>query len=123
MTFGAITGYIVEILPAVPPLTGGIWVMPSRPARVLCVGNGEDHLQTRCAVLGSVGYIAKRADLPEAETLLRTDEFDLVIVSAWLEERERERILAAAGKTPALVLSELTLAEKMLAQVERLLGR
>ena len=40
-----------------------------------------------------------------------------------VEERERERILAAAGKTPALVLSELTLAEKMLAQVERLLGR
>jgi hypothetical protein len=97
--------------------------MPSRPARVLCVGNGEDHLQTRCAVLGSVGYIAKRADLPEAETLLQTDEFDLVIVSAWLEERERERILAAAGKTPALVLNELPLAEKLLAQVERLLGR
>ena len=32
-------------------------------------------------------------------------------------------ISAAAGKTPALVLNELTLAEKLLAQVERLLGR
>ena len=98
--------------------------MPSsRPARLLCVGNSGDHLETRCAVLGSAGYDAKSAVLPEAETLLRTDEFDLVIVSAWLEERERERILAAAGKTPALILSELTLAEKLLAQVERLLGR
>jgi hypothetical protein len=36
---------------------------------------------------------------------------------------ERERILAAAGETPALVLNELTLAEKLLAQVECLLGR
>jgi hypothetical protein len=97
--------------------------MRSRPARLLCVGNRIDHLQTRCAVLGSVGYIAKSADLPEAENLLQTDEFDLVIVSAWLEVLERDRILAAAGKTPALVLTELTLADKLLAQVERLLDR
>ena len=39
--------------------------MPSRPARVLCAGNGKDHLQTRCAVLGSVGYIAKPADFSQ----------------------------------------------------------
>jgi CheY-like chemotaxis protein len=91
------------------------------PAHVLCVGNGVDHLQTRCAVLGSAGYNAKSADLPEAETLLRTEEFDLIIVSAWLEEWEKGQFLTAAGKTPVLVLTELTLADKLLAQVERLL--
>jgi hypothetical protein len=87
------------------------------PARLLCVGNGVDHLQTRCAVLGSAGYNAKPAALPEAEALLRTEEFDLVIVSAWLSDWERGRILSAAGKTPTYVLTELTSPEDLLAQV------
>jgi hypothetical protein len=94
--------------------------MPSRPSRLLCVGNSVDHLETRCAVLGSAGYNAKWATLPEAGTLLRTEEFDLVIVSAWLSEWETGKILATAGKTPALVLTDLTLANKLLAEVERL---
>jgi hypothetical protein len=90
----------------------------SRPARLLCVGNEQDPLMTRCAVLGSVGYIAKSSVMRNAETLLQTGEFDLVIVSGWLEEREKGKILAAAGKTPVLVLARLTLAGKLLAQVE-----
>jgi hypothetical protein len=68
------------------------------PARLLCVGTGVDHLQTRCAVLGSAGYDAKSAALLEAEILLRTEEFDLVIVSAWLSEWEKGKILATAAK-------------------------
>jgi len=92
------------------------------PARLLCVGNGVDHLQTRCAVLGSAGYDAKSAAPLEAEILLRTEEFDLVIVSAWLSEWEKGKILATAGKTPALVLTEFTLADKLLGQVERMLA-
>jgi hypothetical protein len=87
------------------------------PGRLLCVGNDVDHLPARCAVLNRSGYNAKSAALTEAETLLRTEEFDLVIVLAWLSEWERGRILAATGKTPALVLTELTLADKLLAQV------
>jgi hypothetical protein len=93
--------------------------MPSRAARLLCVGNEVDHLETRCAVLIRSGYNAEAAVLPEAEIILRTKEFDLVIVSAWLEEREKGQVLTAAGKTPALVLTELTLADKLLAEVER----
>jgi DNA-binding response OmpR family regulator len=90
-------------------------------ARLLCVGNGLDHLQSRCAVLGIAGYDAKSAALPEAETLLRTEQFDLIILSAWLEEWDRGRILAAAGKTPVLVLTELTLAEDLLVKVAKML--
>jgi hypothetical protein len=90
-------------------------------ARLLCVGNDQDHLPTRCAVLSYSGYNPKSAALPEAEALLRTEEFDLVIVSAWLDEWEKGKILATAGKTPALVLTEFTLADKLLAQVERML--
>jgi uncharacterized protein YcbX len=48
-------------------------------------------------------------------------DFDLLIVSAYLAEWETARILAAAGKTPALVLTELTLADDLLDKVERIL--
>jgi hypothetical protein len=87
------------------------------PARLLCVGMDPELLWTRCAVLGSAGYNAKSAILPEAKTLLRTEEFDLVIVSAGLSDGERGRILSAAGKTSTLVLTELTLADDLLSQV------
>jgi DNA-binding response OmpR family regulator len=95
--------------------------MQPRPARLLCVGNEMDHLETRCAVLIRSGYDAEAAFLPEAETILRTKEFDLVIVSAWLEEWETGQILAAAAKTPALVLTALTPADKLLARAELML--
>ena len=88
-----------------------------RLARLLCVGKDPELLRTRCAVLGSAGYNAKSAVLPEARTLLRTEKFDLVIVSAGLSDWERGSILSAAGKTPTYVLTELTLPDDLLAQV------
>ncbi len=94
-----------------------------RPARLLCIGNETDHLRTRCAVLGRAGYNATSAAMGEARILLGVEAFDLVIVSAWLSERDREAILAASGKTPALVLTELTLPDKLLALVECVLER
>lgn len=94
--------------------------MPSRPARLLCVGKDLDLLRTRCAVLSQSGYHAESAIVPEAELLLRTEEFDLIIVSAFLDEWEKGRILSAAGKMPTLMLRGLTLAPELLAEVERL---
>jgi hypothetical protein len=79
--------------------------MTSRPARLLCVGEDLKLLQTRCAVLERNGYRGQSAMLPEVEDLLRSQEFDLLIVSAWLSEREKAKILITAGKTPALVLT------------------
>jgi hypothetical protein len=97
--------------------------MPSRPARVLCVGKDLELLQTRCAVLMTSGYDAQPATLPEAEILLRTGQFDLVVVSAWLSEWERGKILSSTGKTPIHVLSGFTVASQLLEAVERLLPR
>jgi hypothetical protein len=57
--------------------------------------------------------------VPELEALPRTEEFDLIVVSASLSELERGRTLSAAGETPPYVLSGLTLAAELLAQVER----
>jgi hypothetical protein len=42
---------------------------------------------------------AQEATLAEAEISLGTEKYDLLIVSAWLSEWDRGRILAAAGKT------------------------
>lgn len=89
-----------------------------RPARLLCIGNETDHLRTRCAVLGSAGFTARSAGVEEARILLGAEAFDLLIVSAWLSERDREAILAAAGETPTLLLTELTVADTLLALVE-----
>lgn len=94
--------------------------MPS-PARLLCAGNQADLLESRCAVLRHAGYDAKAATLAEAETLLGTEKYDLVIISAWLSEWDRGRILLAAGETPTCVLRGLTFAPELLARVERML--
>jgi hypothetical protein len=58
---------------------------------------------------------------PEVEILLRTEEFDLIIVSARLSESEKGRILSAVGETPTYVLHGLTLVAELLSEVERLL--
>jgi hypothetical protein len=95
--------------------------MPSRRARLLCVGNERDHLQSRCDVLNFSGYDAKSATAAEAEILLSIEQFDLVIVSAFLSQAERDRVVSAAGETPTLVLDGVTFPPELLAQVERVL--
>ena len=89
------------------------------PPRLLCVGTELDHLPSRRAVLNWAGYDTYAVMSAEAETLLRFEEFDLVIVSAWLSEREKGKILQTAGKMPVLVLTGFTRADKLLAQVEQ----
>jgi hypothetical protein len=95
--------------------------MQSRHARLLCVGNELDHLQSRCAVLESAGYDAKSITVREAEILLGTEVFDLVILSAFLSQEEKSSVISAAGETPTLVLEGVTFPRELLAKVERLL--
>jgi hypothetical protein len=92
------------------------------PTRLLCVGKDLDLLRTRCAVLRQSGYSAESATVPEAELRLGTEEFDLIIVSAFLDEREKDSILAAAGTMRTLLLRGLVLAPELLVEVERILG-
>jgi hypothetical protein len=89
---------------------------------MLCVGKDLDLLQTRCDVLNLSGYDAQSATVPEAELLLLTEKFDLVIVSAFLDDSEKDRILAAAGTMPTLMLRGLTLAPELLGKVQRMLA-
>jgi hypothetical protein len=93
--------------------------MSYRPTRLLCVGNEADLLQSRCAVLRHAGYDARVATLEDAEILLRTEKYDLAIISASLSEWEKGRILSAAGTISTYVLRGLTFAPELLAQIER----
>jgi DNA-binding response OmpR family regulator len=96
--------------------------MPARPARLLCVGRERYLLETRCAVLGQSGYDAQSATLLEAEELLRTEKYDLVIISALLSDEERSHMLTAVGDSPTLVLNGVTFASELLSEVERKLA-
>jgi hypothetical protein len=73
-------------------------------------------------VLSRYGYDATSATVAEAEILLRNEEFDLVIVSAFLSQSEKGCAISAAGETSTLVLEGVTLAPELLAEVERLLS-
>jgi hypothetical protein len=95
--------------------------MPTRPTRLLCVGKDLALLRTRCAVLSQSGYDAQSATVPEAELLLLTEEFDLIIVSAFLDDSEKGRILAGAGTMPTLMFRGLTLPPDLLVEVKRVL--
>ena len=56
--------------------------MLGNPARILCIGKDSGLLRSRCAVLTHAGYHAEAVMFAEAESLLRTAEFDLIILSA-----------------------------------------
>jgi hypothetical protein len=89
------------------------------PARLLCTGNEAELLESGCAVLRHSEYEAEADTLQEAEILLRTEKYNLVIISAWLSEWERDQILPAAGKTPTYVLRGVTFTSELLGEVER----
>ena len=98
--------------------------MLSNPPRILCIGKDSGLLRSRCAVLAHAGYDAQAVMIAEAESLLRTAEFDLIILSAILASEERERISAFIGGTiPILTLKKLTFASELLAEVEQRLHR
>jgi DNA-binding response OmpR family regulator len=94
--------------------------MLGNPARILCIGKDSGLLRSRCAVLTHAGYHAEAVMLAEAESLLQTAEFDLIILSAILSGEEREHISAFVGGTiPILALKKLTFASELLADIEQ----
>jgi hypothetical protein len=92
------------------------------PARLLCVGNERDDLLNRCAILRANGYEAKAAGVTEAKNLLRTAEFDVIVLSAFLSREERGRVVSAAGDTPTLVSGGVMFAPELLVEVKRVLA-
>jgi hypothetical protein len=69
--------------------------------------------------LVSSGYDAWCALYAEGESLLDTEHFDLIIVSAFLTDQEKNQIVARAGTMPTIVLRGLTLAPELLRLIKR----
>lgn len=92
--------------------------MVPKAARILCVGNDPDLLLTRCAVLSQTGYESRSATVSEAEILLATNRYDLVIVSAFLSADEKRRCISAVADGAFMVLDGLTMVSELLALVE-----
>jgi hypothetical protein len=102
-----------------PPIFEGFYAdSPNTPA---LRREGPCPSSNSLRVLRQSGYDAQSAMVSEAELLLLTEEFDLIIVSAFLDEWEKGRVLSAADKMPTLVLRGLTLAPALLVEVERVL--
>jgi hypothetical protein len=88
-------------------------------ARIFCIGADESLLRTRCAVLAREGHETVCSLFSDAEGILRSERFDLIIVSAFLSDQEKAEVLAIVdGKTPTTVLEGLTMAPELLALVE-----
>ena len=98
--------------------------MLGNPARILCIGKDSGLLRSRCAVLTHAGYHAEAVMFAEAESLLRTEEFDLIILSAILSAEERDHIsVFIGGRVPILALKKLTFASELLAEIGHQLQR
>jgi len=81
--------------------------MSTTGPRILCVEEDLPLMETRCSILTQAGYDASGEELREAEILLRSQAFYLIILSATLNHAEKRRIIAAAGgKTKILASSE-----------------
>jgi DNA-binding response OmpR family regulator len=94
--------------------------MTNNRARILCIGKDPGLLRSRCAVLTHGGYDAQAVMFADAERLLRTSSFDLIILSAILNDEERLQIIALVGDPiRILILKKLIFASELLAEVER----
>jgi DNA-binding response OmpR family regulator len=94
--------------------------MLGNPARILCIGKDSGLLRSRCAILTHAGYDARAVMFAEAESLLQTAEFDLIILSAILTGEERDQISAFIGhRVPILTLKKLIFATELLAEIEQ----
>jgi hypothetical protein len=93
-------------------------------ARILCIGADESLLRTRCAVLAHEGYDAVCTLFSDAEGILRSKRFDLIVVSAFLSDQEKAGVLAIIdGQTPTIVLEGVMLAPELLTLVKSRLVR
>jgi DNA-binding response OmpR family regulator len=96
--------------------------MTEKRPQILCVGNEPDLLELRCAILDQAGYACQAAWLAEAETPLKSGKFDLVIVSARVDEHEKRWLTSLAQDTPLLFLIGVTFPRDLLKDVSDLIA-
>ena len=91
-------------------------------AKILCVELDAGLLKSRCDVLKYSGYDAASASPPVAEIVLRSQKFDLIVISR-LSDFDLHRIINLADGADVLVLDELTMPSELLSLVAERLDR
>jgi hypothetical protein len=82
-------------------------------AKILCVESDVAVLESRCAVLKFSGYDAASATPRVAEIVLRSQKFDLVVVSR-LGDSDLHRVINLSDGAGVLVLDANILPSEML---------
>jgi DNA-binding response OmpR family regulator len=90
--------------------------------KILCVEQDVSVRKSRCAILKYVGYEAAPASPQVAEILLRSQKFDLIVISR-LSDFDLHRIINLADGADVLVLDELTMPSELLSLVAERLDR
>jgi DNA-binding response OmpR family regulator len=85
-------------------------------AKILCVESDPVVRQSRCAVLKYSGYDTASGSPQLAEILLRSQKFDLIVLS-WLSDYDLQRIINLADGAEVLVLEEFILPANLLSLV------
>jgi hypothetical protein len=94
----------------------------TRAAKILCVEVDVAVLESRCAVLKYSGYDTASASPRQAESVLRTQKFDLLVISS-LNDSDLHRIVNFSDGAEVLVVDQFTLPSKLLSLVAQRLSR
>lgn len=90
-------------------------------AKILCVEANVAVLESRCAVLKHSGYDAASAAPQLAEIVLRSQKFDLIVLSR-LSDYDLQRIINLADGADVLALDGLTMPRELLSLVAQRLN-
>jgi hypothetical protein len=93
----------------------------TRAAKILCVEVDMAILESRCAVLKYSNYDAASASPRLAESVLRTQKFDLIVVSS-MSDSDLQRVVNLSDGADVLVLDQVTLPSKLLSLVAQRLN-
>jgi hypothetical protein len=87
--------------------------------RILSIGIDASALETRCEVLKTAGYEAQCAVSEEAEDVLKTERFNLVILSVFLTEDDKALFAQLAGDEAKVLRLETLVMPNELLQLVR----
>jgi hypothetical protein len=90
--------------------------------RILCVVSDLAVLESRCAVLKASGYDAASATPRVAEIVLRSQKFDLIVVSS-VSDSDLHRVINLSDGAGVLVLEETSMPAELISLVAQRFGR
>jgi DNA-binding response OmpR family regulator len=90
--------------------------------KILCVEQDVSVRKSRCGILKDSGYDPAPASPQVAEVVLRSQKFDLIVLSR-LSDFDMQRIVNLADGADVLVLEELTAPSELLSLVAQRLDR